>query len=68
MVFTDLSYGYFLYEWAGLAGGPVLTDGKRHYFMHGSTIMKPGVFISVTKRVLRAISPFTAMRLLNQST
>lgn len=60
MVFTDLSYGYFLYEWAGLAGGPVLTDGKRHYFMH--------YFISVTKRVLRAISPFTAMRLLNQST
>ena len=41
MVFTDLSYGYFLYEWAGLAGGPVLTDGKRHYFMHGSTIIKP---------------------------
>lgn len=67
MVFTDLSYGYFLYEWAGLAGGPVLTDGKRPYFMHGSTIIEPGVFISVTKRVLRAISPFTAMRLLNQS-
>lgn len=43
MVFTDLSYGYFLYEWAGLAGGPVLTDGKRHYFMHDSTIIKPGV-------------------------
>lgn len=39
MVFTDLCYGYFLYEWAGLAGGPVLTNGKRPYFMHDSTII-----------------------------
>lgn len=38
MVFTDLSYGYFLYEWAGLVGGPVLTNGRRPYFMHDSTI------------------------------
>lgn len=43
MVFTDLSYGYFLYEWAGLARGPVLTNGKHPYFMHDSTIIEPGV-------------------------